>query len=178
MKYYEIYPKYRRSLYFFYSSENGIDGFMLCKGVKVEVKEELIYNVVKIDDYISTYDFLPYSSGPPLVSQRFRDTFIDLERDKQIEYYNCVIIDDKGNKNTDFLVLNILSSYQGLDKDKSVSETDEFGIFTIKKLALNPNFMKGSMITRLEEKKSIIIVNDEFKKVFKENKLKGIDFVE
>ncbi len=177
MKYFEVYEKYKRSLYFFYSDRNKDDGFSFCKGVNIKTENKLIYNVEKIDDYITKYDFLPVSSGPPLVSKRFRDCYAKLEERLELKYYKSIIIDGEGGENNDFLVLNILSSCVGLNKEISITEINKFGIFKIKKLALLSGFMNDLIITRLEEKKSIIIVNEIFKEIFEKNKLKGIDFV-
>lgn len=177
MKYFEVYEKYKRSIYFFYSNENKDDGFSFCKGIDIKTEKELIYNVEKIDDYINKYDFLPVSSGPPLVSKRFRDCFSELEEKLELKYYKSKIIDEEGVENNDFLVLNILSSRIGLDKENSITEVNKYGIFKIKKLALLSDFMDDLIMTRLEEKKSIIIVSEIFKEIFKKNKLKGVDFV-
>lgn len=177
MKYYELYEKYKRNLYFFYSEKNSISGFDYCSSKKTETSEPLIYNVEKIDDYLSEYDYLPVSSGFPLVSERFRKVFTDIEG-SQIEFLNATIISKNGIINNDFLSLNILNCYKGMDKEKSIFEINKFGILKIKKLSLNPKFMKNDLISRLDEKKSIIIVNEIFKSLCLQNKLKGMDFVE
>lgn len=177
MKYYELYAKYKRSLYFFYSDKNSISGFDYCTSKKTETLEPLIYNVEKIDDYLSEYDYLPVSSGLPLVSERFRKVFADIEG-SQVEYLKAKIISQNGIVNNDFLSLNILNCYEGMDKEKSVFEINKFGILKIKKLFLTPEFMRNNLISRLEEKKSIIIVSEIFKELCLQNKLKGMDFVE
>ena len=72
MKYYELYEKYKRSVYFFYSEENKIDRFDFFKGKQVASEEPIIYEVDKIDTYLEKYDYLPVADGPPLVRTRFR----------------------------------------------------------------------------------------------------------
>lgn len=177
MQYYELFEKYKRSLYFFYSDKNPISGLDLCKGVKQNTSEVLKYEVEKIDDYLFKYDYLPVSSGPPLVSNQFRKTFFNYNN-FNVEYFNALIVSKDGNYDDTFLALNILDSYDGMDKQRSIYEINKYGILKIKKLFLNSGFMKDSLISRLGEKKSIIIVNDVFKEICSKNKLKGMDFVE
>lgn len=52
MKYYELYEKYKRSAYFFYSEENKIDRFDFFKGKQVVSDDPIIYEVDKIDTYL------------------------------------------------------------------------------------------------------------------------------
>ena len=52
MKYYELYEKYKRSAYFFYSEENKIDRFDFFKGKQVASDDPIIYEVDKIDTYL------------------------------------------------------------------------------------------------------------------------------
>lgn len=63
MKYYELYEKYERSLYFFYRDKNSIVSFDYCISKNAEVLEPMIYDVEEIDDYISKYDYLLYLLG-------------------------------------------------------------------------------------------------------------------
>lgn len=177
MKYYELYEKYERSLYFFYRDKNSIVSFDYCISKNAEVLEPMIYDVEEIDDYISKYDYLPVSSGLPLVSKRFRKIFSDVEG-AEIEYLNARIISQNGMINDNFLCLNILNCFDGLDKEKSVFEVNRYGIFKIKKLFLTSEFMENNLISRLSEKKSIIIVSEKFKELCLQNKLKGMEFIE
>ena len=48
MKYYELYEKYKRSAYFFYSEENKIDRFDFFKGKQVTSDDPIIYEVDKV----------------------------------------------------------------------------------------------------------------------------------
>jgi hypothetical protein len=177
MKYYELYEKYKRSLYFFYSAKNNASGLDLQKSKKMEISETLIYDVEEIDSYLSEYDYLPVSSGPPLVSKRFKTVFANIESFK-VDYLKAKIISKNGAINDDFFSLNILNSYEGMDKEKSIFEINKYGILKIKKLFLIQKFMEENLISRLGEKKSIIIVNETFKELCLQNKLKGMDFVE
>ncbi|MHC5311015.1 imm11 family protein [Myroides sp. LJL116] len=177
MKYYELYEKYKRSLYFFYNENNKISGFDYCTSKKIEDSEFLVYDVEVLDSYLSDYDYLPVASGLPLVSKRFREAFSGLEA-SQLEYFKAMIISKDGGVNTDFLSLNILNCYPGMDKEKSIFEINKYGILKIESLSLKPNFMKDHLIGRLEEKKSIVIVNQVFKDLCTRNKLKGMGFIE
>ena len=47
MKYYELYEKYKRSAYFFYSEENKIDRFDFFKGKQVVSDDPIIYEIDK-----------------------------------------------------------------------------------------------------------------------------------
>ena len=178
MKYYELYEKYKRSAYFFYSEENKIDRFDFFKGKMVESDEPIIYEVDKIDTYLEKYDYLPVADGPPLVSKRFREVFDHLEKELQIAYLSTKIIAENGEINDNYFVMVLLKIFKGIDFEKSIVKKDSFGTIQIQKLFLTENFMLNSSICRLEEKKSVIIVSEEFKKISLKHKLKGMDFVE
>lgn len=88
MNCFELYPKYKRSLFFFFNKEkSNISGFEFTKGKKIEVTTPLHYNVEKIDSYLDEYDYLPVSSGPPLVSKKFKELFNDCEKEHQIQLF-------------------------------------------------------------------------------------------
>lgn len=177
MKYYELFEKYKRSLYFFYDNDkNKIDGFDFYKSEKKEIATPLYYKVEKIDSYLDEYDYLPVSSGPPLVSKKFKETFSDLENN-QLQFFPTVIKDEKKNISNNFYTMNILNLVEGLDKKLSVYDINKYGTYKIKKLKLIPNCLKDYEIVRLKEKPSYIIVTEIFKKRCEEAKLKGLDFV-
>jgi hypothetical protein len=135
------------------------------------------YNVDKIDSYINEYDFLPVSAGPPLVSQKFKDIFSDLEN-IEIQFIQSEIWDKKGNSNNIFWAINILNLVESLDKEKSTYEITEYGSYDIKKMFLKNDCLKDLKIVRLKEDKLRIIVNDTFINLVKKHKLKGMDFLE
>lgn len=178
MKYYELYEKYKRSAYFFYSEENKIDRFDFFKGKQVVSDDPIIYEVDKIDTYLEKYDYLPVADGPPLVSKRFREVLEHLEKEGQIAYLRAKIIAENGEINDNYFAMVLLKIFKGIDFEKSVVKKDSFGTIQIQKLFLTENFMLNSSICRLEEKESVIIVNEEFKKLSLKHKLKGMDFVE
>ena len=177
--YYELSEFYKRDVYFLYDEENNIQAREFEKGIKIDVEKELIYRVDRIDEYLSEYDILP-TFNAPLVSLKFISLFKDLE-DHEIQFINVTITDDKGNINKDFFLLNVLNVLPCMDTEKSIVEEKKYGsarIMTIKKLYLIPNSLDNFSIVRMEEKKSYIIVTEEFKKRCEEAGLKGVDFIE
>jgi len=177
--YYELSEFYKRDVYFLYDEENNIQIREFEKGIKIDVEKELLYRVDKIDEYLSEYDILP-TFNAPLVSLKFISLFKDLEN-HEIQFINITIIDDKGNINKDFYLLNVLRVLPCMDTEKSIVEEKKYGsasVMTIKKLYLIPNSLNNFLIVRMEEKKSYIIVTEEFKKRCEEAGLKGVDFIE
>ena len=177
--YYELSEFYKRDVYFLYDEENNIQIREFEKGIKTDVEKELLYRVDKIDEYLSEYDILP-TFNAPLVSLKFISLFKDLEN-HEIQFINVTIIDDKGNINKDFYLLNVLRVLPCMDSEKSIVEEKKYGsasVMTIKKLYLIPNSLNNFLIVRMEEKKSYIIVTEEFKKRCEEAGLKGVDFIE
>ncbi|MGQ7854992.1 Imm43 family immunity protein [Pedobacter sp. WC2501] len=177
--YYELSEFYKRDVYFLYDEENNIQIREFEKGIKIDVEKELLYRVDKIDEYLSEYDILP-TFNAPLVSLKFISLFKDLEN-HEIQFINVTIIDDKGNINKDFYLLNVLRVLPCMDTEKSIVEEKKYGsasVMTIKKLYLIPNSLNNFLIVRMEEKKSYIIVTEEFKKRCEEAGLKGVDFIE
>lgn len=181
MNYYELFPKYKRSLFFFFNKEkSNISGFEFTKGKKIKLANTLYYKVEKIDSYLGEYDYLPVSSGPPLVSKKFKELFDDLEKEHQIQFFKTVIEDEKENFNNNFFALNILNVISCLDKERSIFEEENYyGVkyLKIKKLYILPNKLVDHKIIKLEEDDDKIIVTEEFKKRCISAKLKGLDFV-
>ncbi|WP_299883870.1 DUF1629 domain-containing protein [uncultured Lacinutrix sp.] len=177
--YYELYEKYKRSLYFFFDeSKSEISWLNFFKGVSIDSPKILYYNVDIIDSYIVEYDFLPVSSGPPLVSEKFRNTFIELENE-QLQFIPAKIIDKEGNINDMFYSLNILNLIECLDKKKSVFKINSYESYEIKKLYIDSKLIKNNLdIIRLKEDELRIIINENFKKKSEIAKLKGMSFVE
>lgn len=177
--YYELSEFYKRDVYFLYDEENNIQIREFEKGIKIDVEKELLYRVDKIDEYLSEYDILP-TFNAPLVSLKFISLFKDLEN-HEIQFINVTIIDDKVNINKDFYLLNVLRVLPCMDTEKSIVEEKKYGsasVMTIKKLYLIPNSLNNFLLVRMEEKKSYIIVTEEFKKRCEEAGLKGVDFIE
>ena len=179
MRHYELYEKYKRSLYFFFNKvESKISGFDFYKGVQLDYDGILYYNVEKLDSYLSQYDYLPVSSGPPLVSRRFRDTFSDIENN-QLQYYQTEIKDKHGNICNDFFAINILNIVECLDKKKSIFEINEYGSYDIQKIYFDSSLIDSKLlIVRLKEDELRIIVNETFVTKSKDNLLKGMGFEE
>lgn len=90
------------------------------------------------------------------MSKRFRKIFSDVEG-AEIEYLNARIISQNGMTNDNFLCLNIINCFDGLDKEKSVFEVNRYGIFKIKKLFLTSEFMGNNLISRLSEKNLLLL---------------------
>jgi len=181
-KFYELTEFYKRDVYFVYSEEeNPVSWLELITGERKSFNDfPLIYEVDKIDTYINKYDILPYI-GIPLVSEKFKNLFCDLEEDGQIQFFKTKIIDKNGNFNRDFFAVNILNVISCMDSEKSIVETKKYGdeiIINIKKLYIKPNSLNKYSIVRMKEHNSYIIVTENFKKRCNEANLKGIDFVE
>ncbi|QYS87245.1 hypothetical protein JJC03_04735 [Flavobacterium oreochromis] len=154
--YYELSEFYKRDVYFLYDEKNLIEPREFEKGIKIDSKEEIIFNIDKIDNYLSSYDILP-TYNAPLVSSRFVDLFKDLV-DIQTQFINVKIIDKNNNSNNDYFILNVIQVTPCMDMEKSVVEIKKYGsanVMTIKKLHLVPNSLKDFLIVRMEEKNLI-----------------------
>lgn len=140
-------------------------------------------------------DFPVVDLGLPLMSKKMISI---LEEDKNLllNKINAVIIDDtylgslfKGNnelidslpKNDDYVFLQVLSFAKVFDKINSVfkplrSNPDKIGI--INKLVLKEPTGGFPAIFRIEEKPSVLFVNESIKKKFEQNEIKGCVFKE
>lgn len=173
---YQFSDFYKRDVSFVFDDENDIDFSTLNEGKKIQFASPFLYTVDKIDSYINSYDLLP-TIGLPLVSEKFRDTFLDLTK-SQIEFIPVIIRDDKQNKNTNFLALNILNVISCMEEEKSITEKTRYGTLKIKKLHFIKGALKNMDIVRMEEHKSYIIVTEVFKNKCEKANLKGINFIE
>ncbi|RVU91041.1 hypothetical protein EH230_09100 [Flavobacterium columnare] len=168
---------YKRDVNFVYDQElNSISWLNLRSGAILETNISLVYTIDKIDTYISEYDFLPVI-GIPLVSEKGMIIFEDL-KEGHLQFIPVVIKDKLGNQNTNFFALNILNTIPCLDKDKSIFELDEDGDYDIKKFFIKRDSLVNYTIVRMEEHRSYIIINEEFKKRCEEAGLKGVEFIE
>jgi hypothetical protein len=175
--YYRLLEFYKRDVYFVYSEDkNSIDWTEFRKAKNINTDIPVLYEVDKIDNYISDYDILPVI-GAPLVSKKFKEVFKECIG-TEMDFLQSIIIDKKGNKNEEFLVLNILNKISCMDTEKSIIEKTKYGTTKIKKLFLTPNSLENKSIVRMEEHNSYIIVTEEFKKRCEEAGLKGIEFIE
>ncbi|PKH53050.1 hypothetical protein CXF68_13230 [Tenacibaculum sp. Bg11-29] len=179
--YYQLSEFYKRDIYFEYDNEKSpIQNNNFNCGEELEVSKPLVFNIDKLDNYIGNYDILP-TFNTPLVSQKFAAIFQELVDAKQIQFIKTSIFDEKGNENKNFLLLNILNIIPCMDKKNSIIETKTYGeavLMNIKKLYILPNSLNNLSLIRMEEKKSYIIVSEDFKKRCEEAKLKGIEFIE
>ncbi|MDO6855304.1 hypothetical protein Q4599_17105 [Cellulophaga lytica] len=175
--YYQFSDFYKRDVSFVFDDENNnIEYSIFNEGISIDGKEDILYQVDKIDDYISSYDLLP-TIGPILVSKKFKELFLELS-DKQIQFIPATIKDEKGNENNDFFALNILNIVSCMNMKTSVTEKTRYGTLKIKKLMFIANSLKNLDIVRMKEHLSYIIVNQNFKDKCSENNLNGIHFME
>lgn len=178
--YFELTAFYKRDVYFVYDEEqNELSNKIFNQGEEISVSKPLLFSVDKIDSYINNYDILP-TYNAPLVSKRLKNNFEDLENDKQIQFINVTISDQKGNINNDYYLLNVLKVVPCMDMEKSIYDIKTYGktaVIQIKKLYIISNGLKNYDIIRMKEKKAYIIVTKEFKKRCEVAKLKGLDFV-
>ena len=175
--YYRLYAFYKRDTYFWYSEDkNPIDWIDLRNGRKLNFISPIIYNVDRLDNYINNYDILP-SDPLPLVSKKFKTEFENLLNNREIQFFESVIIDEKGQKNEDFYSINILNVFPCLDERRSVFTIDEDNYYEIKKAYIKTGSLEKFSIIRMEEHKSYIIVTEEFKKQCENAKLKGFHFI-
>lgn len=103
-----------------------------------------------------------------------------MKRSIKFSFFSAVIEDEKGNTDSNFYALNILSVISCMDKERSVfEEQDYYGVksLRIKKLYIIQNSLNHNKITRLREDNDKIIVIEELKKRCEDAKLKGLDFV-
>lgn len=178
--YFELTAFYKRDVYFVYDEEqNELSNNIFNQGEEIWVSKPLLFSVDKIDSYINNYDILP-TYNAPLVSNRLKNNFEDLENNKQIQFINVTISDQKGNINNDYYLLNVLKVVPCMDMEKSIYDIKTYGktaVIQIKKLYIISNGLKNYDIIRMKEKKAYIIVTKEFKKRCEAAKLKGLDFV-
>ena len=176
--YYQLSEFYKRDIYLQYAEENSIQYNAFEKGERIEIKSEIFYKVDKIDDYLNNYDVLP-TYGTPLVSSKFVKLFKGYEED--VQFLRANINDIDGNTNRNFYIPNILKIVPCLDEVRSVIETKRYGsavIKIIKQLYIVPNSIHNSLMVRMKEKISYIIVTEQFKKLCESANLKGINLIE
>ena len=176
--YYRLNAFYKRDVYFQYAEENSIQYNTFEKGELLKLEEEIIYQVDKIDDYLNSYDILP-TYGTPLVSSKFVKLFKGYEKD--VQFLKVVIKAKDGNTNNNYYIPNILKVVPCLDEDRSTIETKRYGsavIKVIKQLYIIPNSIQNSLMIRMKEKSSYIIVTDKFKALCEAANLKGINLIE
>ncbi|MFS2382148.1 imm11 family protein [Bacteroides fragilis] len=173
---FELSDYYKRDTTFVLNeNESDINTSALKVGEVINIKKPLVFNVDRIDSYITDYDLLP-TLNTPLISARFKDTFDYLRDD--LQFVNAVIIDKKNNRNSDYYLLNILNVLPVMNKSTSVFEIKKYGkaeVMNIKRLYIEG--LNDHSIVRMAEHKSYIIVSDDFKKRCEEAKLNGINFI-
>jgi hypothetical protein len=173
---YELKARYRRDVYFYYSEDdNGDDYLRLMCGKKITTSNPFVYKVDKIDPYIESYDILPTYDGC-LVNQRAKElieSFCD-----EAQFIPVKIVDNKGNENLSYWVINVLFVIPVLDKEQSVYGSTNYGGFEIYMACYDEKKMDNHHIVRMEEHTSYIIVSEKFKNMAKKSKLKGFIFWE
>jgi hypothetical protein len=175
--YFQFLEFYKRDVYFGYNDDkNDISQYDFSGGIKLDVSSLLHYDVDKIDSYIRSYDVLP-TFGAPLVSERFKQLFADLEG-SELEFFQAQITDVKGNIENGFYALNILKKIPCMDRQRSITEETSYGTLKIKKLFIRTNALELNSIVRMDEHESYIIVSENFKNRCEKADLKGFDFIE
>ena len=174
--YFQFSDFYKRDVYFGYSDDkNDVPQYDFTEGIKIETSSVLLYEVDKIDSYIKSYDLLP-TFDPPLVSDRFKKLFTDLQG-SELDFFTAKIIDTKGKNEDGFYALNILHKIPCLDRQRSITQKTSYGTLKIKKLFIVPNSLGSKSIVRMEEHQSYIIATEEFKRRCEDAGLRGIEFV-
>lgn len=178
--YYKLSCFYKRDVFFFYSDENGYDRRELEKGNRCQIKGNLIYVVDKFDTYLSAYDILP-TVGPPLVSAKFKEII------EQHCENDCVFIPveikstETKEHNNDFFVMIVSNSVVCLNKEKSEYKPSiksiPDGPISINYVVYIPDSLGVHHIVRMEESKHLIIVDEVFVNLCKENKVNGVTFI-
>lgn len=103
------------------------------------------------------------------------------EYEEDVQFLRVNIKDIDGNTNRNFYIPNILKIVPCLDEVRSVVETKKYGsaiIKVIKQLYIVPNSIQNSLMVRMKEKTSYIIVKEQFKKLCESANLKGINLIE
>jgi hypothetical protein len=175
--YFQFFDFYKRDVYFEYCDDkNDISQYDFIEGIKIETSNVLLYEIDKIDSYIKSYDLLP-TFGPPLVSDKFRKLFADLQG-SELDFFATKIIDIKGRSEDGFYALNILHKIPCLDRQRSIIQETSYGTLKIKKLFIVPDSLNSKSIVRMEEHQSYILTTKEFKNRCKDANLQGMEFVE
>ncbi|WP_374967019.1 imm11 family protein [Lysinibacillus sp. RS5] len=178
MKYYRLVEFYKRDVYFYQDDQkNQVKSYELESGVSSFSIESIYYKVDKLDKYVNKYDLLP-SVGAPLVSLKMK-CFLEEIANNACEFFPAIIVDEKGEMNTDFFALNILAVSDCFDEQKSeydMTANDPKKIGRITSIYFNYQKLGQEHIYRMSIRPSMIVVSEAFVEEYRKNKLKGLLF--
>ncbi|KOP69365.1 hypothetical protein AMS59_23630 [Lysinibacillus sp. FJAT-14745] len=178
MKYYRLVEFYKRDVYFYQDDEkNQVTSYDLESRVSSYSLESVYYKVDKLDKYVNKYDVLP-SVGAPLISLKMKN-FLEEIANNSCEFFSAVIVDEKGEMNTDFFALNILAVSDCFDEQNSeydMTANDPKKIGRITSIYFNYQKLGQEHIYRMSIRPSMIVVSETFVEGYRKNKLKGLLF--
>lgn len=178
MKYYRLVEFYKRDVYFYQDDEkNQVTSYDLESRVSSYSLESVYYKVDKLDKYVNKYDVLP-SVGAPLISLKMKN-FLEEIANNSCEFFPSIIVDEKGEMNTDFFALNILAVSDCFDEQNSeydMTANDPKKIGRITSIYFNYQKLGQEHIYRMSIRPSMIVVSETFVEGYRKNKLKGLLF--
>jgi hypothetical protein len=178
MNYYRLSIFYKRDVFF--SFDGNSDKKELENGVFFGKSNPIKYTVDKIDKYLLNYDILP-TIGAPLVSTKFKAEFERL-LGHDCEFLPATIVSsENGIIENSFYVLNLLKVIECIDYSRSevrplIKNVPNSPIKIIV-LYLNKENLQNVHICRMQESKSIIIVDETFADLCNKIGINGIGFI-
>lgn len=172
---------YPENYWFLYDHENSVDhlNFYECK--KVEISKRLPRMTLKSKvslKAIRMYDYL-FSDGPDFISTKLAEVInsSSLKDDLQLIPLEVTI---NGDCYDDYFVINYLKAENAFDMSKSeykpLIKSMPDGPKKFGKIALLDEDPE-SLMFRAAESNSHIVASDEVVAIFKENSVKGVDFL-
>lgn len=131
-------------------------------------------------DVLLTFDAITAVSGGILVSNRMR-TLIEENFPHEVQFFET-IIDFKGEKTTDFFVINIYNKIECYDLEDSIYEKNpvdnsyEFEKITPVKGPLEEYGIEYNIVRSVYDNK--IVVSDKFKNLMTKNKINSLEYNE
>ena len=123
------------------------------------------------------FDCIPNISGSPLVNQKIIDILLKLAPE-EVQFFDAEVKCKDGIL-TDYKLLNATSKIIGIDHDKSIYTMIEGApdaILGFKYLTYKPECMRNHHLARDEEYLGNLLVTNEIKLAFEQEKIKGIGF--
>jgi len=105
--------------------------------------------------------------------------FLEEIANNACEFFPAIIVDEKGEMNTDFFALNILAVSDCFDEQKSeydMTANDPKKVGRITSIYFNYQKLGQEHIYRMSIRPSMIVVSEAFVEGYRKNKLKGLLF--
>ena len=159
-----------------YDNERSFDRFQLmdCLILKDIKDKEFIFTVKNPIEKILKWDFLPNTSGSPLINKKGLD-FMNELCPNEFEYFDTIIEASDGIIN-EYKIINILISTRVDDENKTEYNFWKNAKDSYKKLVAKDNPLEGHNMVRDKFMCTCIYVSPFFKSEYKRRKLKGASF--